>query len=122
MKYNPDVAPDCEEWLALDEMQRIDLCERYHIEAGIDVPRLKVHAILHAIVENQIAENVEPVERAVARLVGEGLSRHHAIHAVGEVLLAHFQRLVGAGNAASDDKDAFVREIENLTARQWLSS
>jgi hypothetical protein len=47
-RYDPLEAPDPEEWLALDEQERIDLARDYHRRARIRVPNAKVHAMLHA--------------------------------------------------------------------------
>ena len=51
--YDPLDAPDCEEWLALDEQERIALARDYHGRARIRVPNVAVHAAVHAIVETQ---------------------------------------------------------------------
>ena len=88
--YDPEAAPDPEEWLELDEQERIQLAEWHHKAARIKLPNVKVHAVLHAIVENQIAEGLEPVVRAMRRLTREGLSRHDALHAIGSVVAEHF--------------------------------
>jgi hypothetical protein len=53
--YDPDEAPDPEEWLALDEQERIGLVRDYHRAAGIRLPNATMHATLQAIVETQIA-------------------------------------------------------------------
>jgi len=46
--------------------------------ARIKLPNVTAHASLHAIVENQIALNLDPVVRAMHRLGKEGLTRHDA--------------------------------------------
>jgi hypothetical protein len=58
--YDPDQAPNAEQWLALDEQERIRLAEEHHRSASIKLPSLKVHAVFHAIVENQLAETSSP--------------------------------------------------------------
>ena len=53
-------------------------------------PNAKVHAVMHAIIENQIALGDEiPVQRTAQRLMDEGLDRHDTIHAIGSVLVGH---------------------------------
>ena len=79
--YDPDIASDPADWLALDEDERIQLAEAHHRAARIKLPNAKVHAVFHAIVENQTAEGIEPIVLAMARLQGEGQSRHDALHA-----------------------------------------
>ena len=71
--YDPNNSPDPKGWLALDEKIRIELVEEYHRLARIKLPNLATHAVFHSIVENQIAENLESVVRAMARLTAEGL-------------------------------------------------
>lgn len=72
--YDPEVKPDPQEWLALDEAERIVLCEEYHAAAGIRLPNLRLHAVTHAVVENQIALGIESVVRAEKRLQEDGLN------------------------------------------------
>lgn len=60
-RYNPDQAPDPEEWLALDEQIQIGLVEKYHRAARIKLPDLKAHAVFHVVIENQCAENLDSV-------------------------------------------------------------
>jgi len=117
-RYDPDRAPNPEEWLALDEQARIRLTEEHHRVARITLPNLKAHAVFHAIVENQIAGNLEPVALAMGRLTAEGLSRHEAIHAIASVLAEHIQELFSA--TADDNSHAtYYAAIERLTARGW---
>jgi hypothetical protein len=70
-RYDPDQPPNSEEWLALDEQLRIGLVEKYHRQERVQLPNVTVHAALHAIVENQLAENYKPMVRAMARLTTE---------------------------------------------------
>ena len=81
LKYDPEQKPHASEWLALGEQERIDLASQFHKAARIKIPNAIAHASIHVIVENQIAENIEPIVRAMSRLQREGLSRHDALHA-----------------------------------------
>ena len=120
-QYDPEVAPDPAQWLALDEQERIDMAEAHHRAARIKLPNATIHAVFHAIVENQIAEGLEPVVRAMARLQREGLSRHDAVHAIGSVSADHVfeamkskvQDIAGAAQAR------YNAAIERLTAKSW---
>lgn len=118
-RYDPDHAPNPAQWLALDEQVRIHLAEEYHRVKRIKLPNLKAHAVFHAIVENQIAENLESVVRAMVRLTAEGLSRHESIHAIASVLAEHINELF---NAKADEKHfvaIYNAAVERLTARRW---
>jgi hypothetical protein len=95
--YDSLDAPDCEEWLALDEQERIALARDYHGRARIRVPNAAVHAAVHAIVETQIALGDEtPARRTAQRHMDEGLDRHEAIHAIGSVLVEFMTDLMKA--------------------------
>ena len=118
--YNPERTPDPESWLELDEQERIDLVETYHRVARIKLPNVTAHASLHAIVENQIALNLDPVVRAMHRLGKEGLTRHDAVHAIGSVVAVHLFDSVKTNQ--NDDAAASARHyaaVERLSAASW---
>ena len=119
--YDPEFAPDPIEWLALDEQERIQLAEAHHHDARIELPNAKIHAVFHAIVENQIAESLEPVVRAMARLESEGLSRHDSLHAIGSVSVEHFFQAMKSKNQddASTTQALYNAAVERLTAKSW---
>ena len=58
----------------------------------------------------------------LARLMGEGLDRHDAIHAIGAVLIGHMSDLMKAGRAEGDPNLPYFAELERLTAEQWRRS
>ena len=118
MRYDPDRELDAKAWLELDESERAILVEDYHRRAGIKPPNLKVHAALHAVVENQIALGGDyPAAETLERLMGEGLGRHDAGHAIGSVLIVHlFEIMQGRGGGGANE--AYVRELAKLTAKK----
>ncbi|HEX3885479.1 MAG TPA: hypothetical protein VHW66_22690 [Stellaceae bacterium] len=115
------VAPEPGAWLALSEDERIGIVEEYHRRIRAPLPRARrsAHAIFHVIVEDNLASGEEPVVEAVLeRLIGEGLDRHDAVHAVATVFAAPV-------NAAIRDSVDFSSEkcgkaLEELTAASWL--
>jgi hypothetical protein len=116
-RYDPLEAPDPEEWLELDEQERIDLVRDYHRRAGIRLPNEKLHATLHAIVEAQIALGEEtPAGRIAQRLIGEGLDRHDAIHAIGMVLAEHIYDVLKTTKSDKDPNAPYFAALERLTA------
>jgi hypothetical protein len=88
-KYDPMLDVDSEQWEALDTDERINFVMEYHQEAGTEAPPDEYsHALLHVVVENQIAlGNETPVETAFHRLLDGNLDRHDAIHAIASVLV-----------------------------------
>jgi DNA primase catalytic subunit len=112
----PEPEPEPESWLELDEEERIFLTETYHRVARIKLPNMTAHAALHAIVENQIALNLEPVVRAMHRLRKEGLTRHDAVHAIGSVVAEHLFDLKTSKN---DDAADSQTRYQRLSAASW---
>lgn len=117
--YDPSEAPDPDAWLAMDEDLRRDAVERHHRRAGIKMPNLAAHALIHTVIENQIAQGLEPVKRVMARLMAEGLDRHEALHAVGSVLA---KRLYSMIKEQASDSGEYLRAVEELTADKWRAS
>ncbi|WP_454830288.1 hypothetical protein [Paraburkholderia xenovorans] len=117
-EYNPECAPEPESWLDLDEQERIALVEAYHSVARIKLPNVAAHAALHAIVENQIALNLEPVVRAMHRLGKEGLTRHDAVHAIGSVVGEHLLDILKTdqNDDAATSQARYYAAVERLTA------
>jgi hypothetical protein len=120
-RYDPDVPPNRQTWLELDEMERLLLVEAYHRDTRADIPKKarRLHGSIHVVVENQLAENDEPVVRALARLMKEGLSRHDAVHAVGSVVT---ELLYGALNLTETKetlRPTYYAAVERLTAASW---
>jgi hypothetical protein len=77
--YDPLVEPDPVEWLATGEQRRMDIVKHYHRAARSNAERSNAHAVVHTVVENQIAAGDElPVRRTLSRLMDEGLDRHQA--------------------------------------------
>jgi sirohydrochlorin ferrochelatase len=120
--YEPDTAPDAAGWLELQEEERIRRIASYHRRTKVKLPNLQVHAALHSVVENQIAEEIETVRKTVARMQAEGLSRHDAIHAVASVLVGRMQALLREGAPAQFEVEAYFQDLRSLTADVWLKS
>ena len=100
MGYDPDVGPDPENWLALEDAERLLQVKDYHERYDALLAEPEIHAAIHVVIENQIAMGVEtPVQSGLERLMSEGLTRHEAVHALGSVLT---EMIVGAAN----DKEA----------------
>jgi hypothetical protein len=119
-RYDPLATPNPQEWLALDEQKRIDLARDYHRRANIDLPNDTVHAVLHAVVETQVALGDEiSVERTLRRLMSEGLDRHEAVHAIGSVLAEYLFDLSKGNVTGEDPNPAYMAKVEQLTAESW---
>ena len=119
-KYDPMIQPDAEAWAALDDHEHISLVMKYHQEAGIELPDENTHALVHVVVENQIALGDEtPAEAVLHRLINEDLDRHDGIHAIASILVNHIHELMHGDDAALGN-DEYYAELKNLTAKKWL--
>ena len=76
--YDPDRPPRPDAWLAIDEGKRLELADAYHRGLKLPAPHARLHAAIHVVVENQLAIGETTVVETLARLRGEGLSRHEA--------------------------------------------
>jgi hypothetical protein len=121
--YSPEHAPVANEWLEIDEDERLMLVEQYHRDARIRLPKSarRVHATMHTIVENQLALNDEPVVKALDRLMREGLARHDALHAIGYLVSEQIYDILKHNETPDASKARYYAAIERLTAAAWLS-
>jgi sirohydrochlorin ferrochelatase len=117
--YDPETAPDPAEWLGLEESERVILVASFHRRTKIQLPNAQVHAAIHTVVENQLAEELQTVRETLERLKAEGLSRHDAIHAVGSVLVEHLNRVIREKAGSADAVESYFRELRSLTAEGW---
>jgi hypothetical protein len=123
-RYDPERAPDPRRWLATPEADRIELARRFHRRAGIRPPREQAHAVFHAVVETQVAMGDEtPAAETLQRLMGEGLTRHDAVHAIGFVLAEHMTNLLKEEEGTdADPNERYFQSLRELTADRWRQS
>ncbi len=122
MQYDAIEQPDPEIWLELDETERVDLVIDYHRRIGVQLETPELHATAHVVVENQVAlGDATPVPETLDRLMGEGLDRHEAVHAIGSILMEIVFDAVHKPDDGSDINANYYRELTLLTAADWRS-
>jgi hypothetical protein len=119
VRYDPTEAPDPSEWLASDEAERLDAVLRYHKRAKEKAGSWRAHAAIHAAVETQLAEGLGGAVRAMERLVGQGLDRHEAVHAIGSVVAAQLYAVL---QHRAFDSVEYEARLDALTADSWRLS
>ena len=120
LRYDPYEHTDSDAWLKLDESERAQLVVRYHRQQRIRLPNETVHALIHMIVENQIAlGDAFPAKDVLFRLMSEGLDRHQAVHAIGSVLSEIFFRAMNEENVNCDLNADYVDKLKALSAESW---
>jgi hypothetical protein len=118
--YDPDTPRHPTEWLQTDEGERIELVSSYHRRKKIHLPNVQLHAVIHVVVENQLALGEKVVVETLARLQSEGLSRHDALHAIGSVLAADLYELMHETSEATGDAHrGYLERLKKLTAKNW---
>jgi len=123
MKYDPQRNAYPSKWLSLSDLERLDLVEAYHSAKNILLPNSRLHAIMHVIVENQIAQGDRiPVKAPLVRLVIDGLDRHDALHAIGSVLAVQMHEILTATNLQPQPNQQYFDALSQLTAASWLES
>jgi hypothetical protein len=121
--YNPDIAPSAADWLALSEDERMELVSSHHRRLKIKLPNTELHAVIHVVVENQLAMGESIVVATLARLQAEGLDRHDALHAIGSVLSGYIYDLMREESDAKDVTYArYLEGLERLSASSWRAS
>ena len=120
LRYDPHEQINSDAWLALDESERTRLVVRYHRLQRIRLPNETVHALIHVIVENQVAlGNAFPVKGVLFRLMSEGLNRHEAIHAIGSVLSKTLFTVMNEQNVGGDLNADYMEKLTSLSAESW---
>jgi hypothetical protein len=118
--YDPDTPRHSADWLQTDEGERIELVSSYHRRKKVHLPNAQLHAVVHVVVENQLALGEEVVVATLARLQKEGLTRHDALHAIGSVLAADLYELMQESSEATGGAyRRYLDRLEKLTAKNW---
>lgn len=113
--YDPQRDPDPQDWLDQDEEERVEAAVTFHRIKGLEAPNARMHAVIHATVETQLAQEQPEVVAALERLRAGGMDRHDAIHAIGQVLA---KTLYGVARSATpnDPNRAYFEALKTLTA------
>lgn len=119
-RYDPLEQIDSDAWLALDESERQRFVVRYHRRRQIPLTNEIAHALIHVMVENQIAlGDAYPAKGVLFRLMSEGLDRHEAVHAIGSVLSQTFFIAMNDENADRDLNADYLERLHSLSAESW---
>jgi hypothetical protein len=113
-KRDYDIAnpPSREEWLAMDESERIAAVQEAHHRTRSPVGQsAPAHAAIHVVVENRLAEGHAVVVAAYDRFRAAGLGRHATIHALASVVTRH---MLAAVQEERFDPDAADHDSETL--------
>ena len=113
----PSITSD--EWANQERMIPV---EDYHQRHRIRMPSVEGHAVIHIIVENQLALEEPVVVATLARLRREGLDRHDAVHAIGSVLADHMHALLIGDQSERDPNERYYEALGKLSAAKWRAS
>ncbi len=122
MQYDANDQPHSATWFELDESEQVDAVMDHHRRAKVVPENLKLHAMTHVGVENQVAlGEATPVSATLNRLMHEGLDRHEAIHAIGSILMSIVFDVSQEPDVGGDINARYSRELATLTAASWRS-
>jgi len=118
-EYDALIEPEPEIWLKLSEDERILLIENYveNNETNIEKEALIIHSSIHMVVENQLAENLEPTKETYNRLIRQGLNRHETIHAIGTAVTNDIYNMLQ--NKTKFNEKTYKNRLRKLTAKKW---
>lgn len=103
---------DANDWLELDETERLARVEEAHAREGSQVgDNARVHAAMHVIVENRLAMKDEAVVAAYERFRAAAVSRHETIHALASVVAAQLFDTLAEKRAHTPEDDAAFAEL-----------
>jgi hypothetical protein len=116
--YDVGNPPPPDEWLAMDENDRIAVVEEAHVRTRAAVgSSANAHAAIHVAVENRLAAGDAVVVAAYDRFRAAGLERHTTIHALASVMTTHMMAVLehreGFSQAEAD------RDYEALDPAPW---
>ena len=80
---------------------------------------MKAHAVVHAIVENQLALAEPVVVETFARLGREGLDRHDAVDAIGSVVAGQMHAMLVGDDSEGEPTERCHKALEELAACKW---
>jgi hypothetical protein len=125
--YDPDRGPDPEEWLDLEQEERVAAIQAWagrqdHTPAAATAGKVanqRVYAVMLATVETQVAQGDElPVAAALGRLIDQGMSRREGVHALATVLAERTYDTF-YGGAVDDPEAAYFADLATLTPESW---
>jgi hypothetical protein len=88
--YDVSSPPPADEWLAMDEAERVAVVEEAHLRTRAAVGNsANAHASIHVAVENRLAAGHAKVVAAYERLRAAGIARHTTVHALASVVTRH---------------------------------
>lgn len=122
--YDPSTAPDVETWLRYHVRERELAVRRAHEKAKGAHPKLGIkdigrHDIEHQVVESWIARDAHDAPRALERLCSAGLTRHEAIHALGDAFARVLQRDMETMEAEGEVDEDIAGELAAVTPDAW---
>jgi hypothetical protein len=120
LKYDPLTGPNALAWSHTDESERVAAVLKHHVGNREAKPNERLHAAIHAVVENQVAMGDSyPTAGVLARLMGQGLDRHDAVHAIGSLVSEHMFQALRDPSLGGSLGARYEADLIGLTAEDW---
>jgi hypothetical protein len=91
--YDPEASGPAADWLQIDEGERIELVSSYHRGRKISLPNAQLHAVIHVVVENQVARSVLAADL--------------------------YELMQDTSEATGDAYRRYLERLQKLTAKNW---
>jgi hypothetical protein len=89
-EYDVANPPPAEEWLEMDEGERILVVEEAHRRTRAPIGQnATAHATIHVVVDNRLAAGDAVVVAAYDRFRAAGIDRHTTVHALASAVTRH---------------------------------
>jgi len=119
LSYNPHQNPDAEAWLAMDDGEKSILVQDYHETKGIEIEGMRMHCSIHVAVENQLALKVPEVVIAYRKLRQKNVTRHNALHAIGNVFAVFFYDIMKGNEMDDKTEKEYHRRLKKIRPSEW---
>lgn len=117
--YDPNAVPDPDVWDAIETQEKYDLVLAWHHAGKMIEEDMNAHVAIHCVVEDQVIDDRTPeVREAILRLMGRGLTRHSAIHAIAALMMPELFGLPESVQAPT--KSAYRQALKQLDSRDWI--
>lgn len=117
--YNPNRPINAEVWLALEEEERIAVVQLYHEKVGADYEGMRMHCMIQATVETQLAMKLPEVRAAFRKLRLKKVRRHDALHAIGNALANVIYNGVKGEHDSFEGNKEYHRLLKKIKPAEW---
>jgi hypothetical protein len=118
--YDPDREPSLP-FVAQGEAEQLASVLDYHAthDPSLNLSQRRVHSALHVVVERQLTvDKLDVTRETLDRLVGAGLTRHDALHAIADGAIEEIMAILR--KERTFDPRLYSARLRAIDPRPWL--